>query len=518
MYKEYFGFRDLPFSDLPNPELFYSNPVFEEALASLHHGVHAKNGIIVVTGDNGTGKTTLMRKFLHDMGSSLRPIHVVRTALPLFSMLRAALNNLGAAHQSTDELETVETFKNYVRRNARDGATTCLIFDEADCMINESFEELKRLLQITETQSSLPQIFLIGEPELMNKLDRPEQRQLKQRVGLHCRLVPLIKSEVGRYIEFHIRSAGYEGARLFDLSAVEAVAHYSEGIPRLVNKICDNALLAACRHSRKEVLRDLVDEVARDLHMVGHEQARQVAAMDNNGGIHGGTSSPDWQIESVWSNLRINDEPEPPPLIAPQPRGKFNIKIVGLLGVLVVLGLAGGIMHFGTAKSYIEFSKGSVETSKASVGDQGLSADGEMAKRLSLQNAPSGNRNPAALDGDHDDMGAVSKREILSSVKISEPISGTSVEKIDAGTSPQISSQKVRVPQGMSNTERRLLEIKIYKAIRNRAIEGVSVTLVKHIAILSGQVASVRQKAMAERAALGVREVARVKNQIRIRR
>ncbi len=518
MYTEHFGFRSLPFSSTPSPEFFYQNPVFQEALAYLQHGVQAGNGVILVTGEIGTGKTTLVRKFLRDMGSAVRPIHImIGTKAPFFDMLRAALNDLGVATQSSDELEIAKKFKNYIRRSEQDGAATCLIMDEAQSLENGGFEELRRLLSSAESQGSVPQIFLIGEPELLNRLDRPAQRQLKQRVGLHCRLAPLVEGEIGRYIEFFVRSAGYPGDGLFDSAAVAAVAQYSRGIPRLVNKICDNALLEAYRRSQEMVDRKIVDEVARNLRLKQPQPAAQATA--EGGAIEGKTSSPDWQIKSVWSSLQNKDEPAVVNVTGPRREGASR-KVAGALLGLMTLGLAGLAMHFGTAgfaKLDDEPANGNALMSPSSSTRSGPSLDVHPAQQRASRGATSGKPSTGIFADGNIHSGAFSTSEITPLPKLSEPTPAANLEKSSVGTLRPDEFRQVKSPNPEPITQKRRVEIKVREAFRLRAIEGVSVTLVNQIAILRGQVASRRQKAMAERAALGVREVARVKNLIRIR-
>ncbi len=517
MYKEHFGFRVLPFSKTANAEIFYSNPVFQEALASLQHAIEVGNGIIIVTGENGTGKTTLVRKFLSDMGSSLRPVHAVTTNVPFFDMLRSALNDLGVVHRSADNLETIELFNNYVAHNERNGATTGLFLDQAHGMDDEGFEDLRGLLSFAENQPSLPRIFLIGEPGLMDKFDRPEQRQLKQRAGLHCRLVPLIAGEVGRYIEFRLRSAGYESAGLFDPSAVAAVARYSQGIPRLVNNICDNALLEAYRRSRGLVDSTIIEDVARNLRLEGPEPAAQVA--EDKGAIGGESSSPDWQIETVWSSLQGKDEPAALNVIEPGQREGLNRKAAGALLGLMTLGLAGAAMHFGTAGSDKldgESSNGSAAMSTSSATESASSLEARPAQRWASRDGITGDRGTVIFDDGNTRLGAVSGSVIPPSVELSKPAPAANLKTSNAGASRPDASRQNKSPDAEPDTKKLPVEIKIHAALRNRAIEGVSVTLVNQIAILRGQVASLRQKAMAEHAALGVREVARVKNLIKI--
>ena len=266
MYNGYFGFLESPFSVTPDPRFFYTNPVYLEAYATLRYGIEGKKGFIVVTGEVGTGKTTLLRKLLHSFETTVRSVFIFNTHLSFPELLQVTLRDLGlASSKDTSKVTMLEELNGYLIKQLEQGQTVAMLIDEAQNLSAEVLENLRLLSNLETDREKLLQIVLVGQPELEAKLDQPGLRQLKQRVAVQCRLDPLKDEEVGPYIDFRLRAAGYEGKGLFHREAVQQIAFYSKGIPRLINIICDNALLIAYAESRKIVSVDIIKQVARDL-------------------------------------------------------------------------------------------------------------------------------------------------------------------------------------------------------------------------------------------------------------
>jgi type II secretory pathway predicted ATPase ExeA len=267
MYNDYFGFKESPFSLSPNPSFFYANSVYREAYASLRYAAEAKKGFIAVTGEVGTGKTTLLRKLMGDLEKTTRSAFVFNTNLTFEELLRVILYDLGLSTASRDKLGLLEELNAYLVEQLKNGYVVCLLIDEAQNLSDESLEGLTLLSNFETNHEKLLQIVLMGQPELKEKLDRPHLRQLKQRIAIHCEITPLEAQEIGSYIDFRLRAAGYEGEDIFHPEAVRQIAFYSKGIPRLINALCDNALLIAFAASRRTVSADLIIEAARDLRL-----------------------------------------------------------------------------------------------------------------------------------------------------------------------------------------------------------------------------------------------------------
>jgi general secretion pathway protein A len=275
MYNNYFGFSVSPFSVTPDPNFFYTNPVYQEAYANLRYGIESKKGFIVITGEVGTGKTTLLRKLMHNLEGTIHTVFIFNTYLDFNELLQVILYDLGLAPKAPNKVTMLQELNDHLIAQLKQGHIVSLLVDEAQNLSDEALEGLRLLSNLETDLEKLIQIVLMGQPELQARLDRPSLRQLKQRVALQCRLVPLKDNEVGPYVDFRLRAAGYKGKGLFHPDAFQQIAFYSNGIPRLVNIICDNALLCAYARSRKIVSADMIKEVARDLRLGSEAQLAQ---------------------------------------------------------------------------------------------------------------------------------------------------------------------------------------------------------------------------------------------------
>jgi general secretion pathway protein A len=276
MYNSYFGFLESPFSVTPDPRFFYTNSNYLEVDASLRYGIEAKKGFMVVTGEVGTGKTTLLRKLLRSFETTVRSVFIFNTHLSFPELLQVALHDLGlASSKDASNVTMLEQLNGYLIEQLEQGHTVAMLIDEAQNLSIEALEDLRLLSNLETDQQKLLQIVLMGQPELDTKLDQAALRQLKQRVAIHSRLDPLTDEEVNAYIDFRLRTTGYAGKGLFHRDAIRQIACYSKGIPRLINIICDNALLIAYAESRKIVPVDIVKQVARDLRIGSEVQVAQ---------------------------------------------------------------------------------------------------------------------------------------------------------------------------------------------------------------------------------------------------
>jgi general secretion pathway protein A len=267
MYNNYFGFSVSPFSVTPDPSFLYTNAVYQEAYANLRYGIEAKKGFIVITGEVGTGKTTLLRKLMHNLEGTIHSVFIFNTYLNFAELLQVILHDLGLAPKEPNKVAMLQELNDYLIAQLRQAHIVSVLVDEAHHLSDEALEGLRLLSNLETDQEKLVQIVLMGQPELQARLDGPSLRQLKQRVALQCRLVPLKDEEVGPYIDFRLRAAGYQGKDLFNRDALQQIAFYSDGIPRLINIICDNALLCTYARSQKVVSADIIKEVARDLRL-----------------------------------------------------------------------------------------------------------------------------------------------------------------------------------------------------------------------------------------------------------
>jgi general secretion pathway protein A len=278
MYDQHFGFLEPPFSVTPDPRFCYTNSVYQEAFATLRYGIETRKGFIVITGEAGTGKTTLLRKFMRNVESTVHTAFIFNPHVDLNELLRLILHDLGIESSTEDRLTMMAQLNEYLIEQLRKDHVVSLLIDEAQNLSDEMLEELRLLSNLETDREKLIQIVLMGQPELERSLDRRQLRQLKQRVAMRCRLTALGNDEVGLYIEARLQVAGYSGKGLFDAEAVKKVAAYSKGVPRLINVLCDNALLIAYAGSKTKVGGEIIDEAARDLQLEHPVKAKTTAA------------------------------------------------------------------------------------------------------------------------------------------------------------------------------------------------------------------------------------------------
>jgi general secretion pathway protein A len=266
MYESFFGLRERPFDLTPNWRYLHLTPMHREALSAIQYGVSARRGIIVVVGEAGTGKTTVVRAALRGMRE-----HRVRQAYLSNPMLtreeflrfleRAFRLPAGSAEDKVALLSRLTS--TLVRYHARNRPVV-LVVDEAQSMPHALLEEIRLLANIETATSKLLQVVLVGQPELADALNDPSLRQLKQRVAIRASLRPLDLKATAAMIAGRLRVAGGSPAQVFTPAAVEAVYRHSGGVPRLVSVICDNALLSGFAADQKPVGIDLIHEVCRD--------------------------------------------------------------------------------------------------------------------------------------------------------------------------------------------------------------------------------------------------------------
>jgi general secretion pathway protein A len=264
MYKDFFGLREHPFNVTPDPRFFYANPVYQEAYASLLLAIRGRKGFAVMTGEVGTGKTTLLRMLMDSLEATIRFAYVYNTRLSFDELLTYASDELGLPTEG-GRLAKIGALNQFLIEQLRRGGTGVLLIDEAQDLDNDVLESLRLLSNLETSTEKLLQIILVGQPEFEAKLAQPSLRQLAQRVPVRCRLHPLSDGEVGRYIAARLRTAGYSGRDLFSEAAVQRIAVGSGGIPRLINILCDNGLQVAYATSKRTVSRAMIDEVIREL-------------------------------------------------------------------------------------------------------------------------------------------------------------------------------------------------------------------------------------------------------------
>lgn len=268
MYKEYYQLREEPFSITPDPRFLYLTAQHQEAMNHLLYGIRQKKGFTCLTGEVGTGKTTLCRALLRQLGDDCYTALIMNPFLTETQLMRAIVEEFGIQAKRSDRLGLLRALNAFLLQANTDGRTAVLIIDEAQDM-TVSCLELVRLLSNLETDSQkLLQIILLGQPELRTKLGRPDLRQLAQRITVRFHLSEMDQRDTEQYLAHRLAVAGVSSQQpsvRFDPSAVSEIYRYSQGTPRLVNAISDKALLAGYVHQAACIDGRLVEMAAADL-------------------------------------------------------------------------------------------------------------------------------------------------------------------------------------------------------------------------------------------------------------
>jgi type II secretory pathway predicted ATPase ExeA len=267
LYQAHFGLSRVPFNITPDPSFLYPSASHREGLAQLSYGIRARKGFVVLTGEVGTGKTTLIHALLNELNGSFQTALIFNTIVSPLDLLRSVCEEFGLieTRRPLQEIHDYLVFLNeFLLESYRKGEYCTLIIDEAQNLSAEVLESIRLLSNFETAKDKLLQILLVGQPELAVRLNSPDLRQLKQRVMLRHRLRPLSVQECCEYVSNRLKIAGGERA-IFTANALEGIYSYSGGIPRIVNVLCDNALLTSYALERKEVDIEIIREVAEDL-------------------------------------------------------------------------------------------------------------------------------------------------------------------------------------------------------------------------------------------------------------
>src|SRR5919106_6211425 len=268
MYIEFYGLKEVPFALTPDPRYLYFTPSHTEVMANLHYGIESGRGLIVVTGEVGTGKTTLLRWMMQRLDRTVMVAYIFNPRLSIaeFYQYLATLFNIGEWENKSDLL--IELGKVLESRHNR-GLRTVLVIDEAHGLSTEVLEEIRLLCNFESDTAKHLQIVLTGQPELREVLNQPNLRQLKQRVALRCEITALPNvEETAHYIASRLKVAGAAKTDIFSPGAVDYIFRCSAGIPRNINNLCDNALLNGFAAGDRIISRAMVEEVAATFDML----------------------------------------------------------------------------------------------------------------------------------------------------------------------------------------------------------------------------------------------------------
>jgi general secretion pathway protein A len=295
MYQRFFGLREGPFNVNPDPRYLYLTRHIQEALAGLTYGIQNRKGFILLTGEVGTGKTTLLNRLLDWLrGQNVATAFIFNSRLEVNHLFDFMMADFEIPCESRDKSQVLLRLNQWLLERYRAGETAVLIVDEAQNLSAEVLEEIRLLTNLETSTEKLLQIVLTGQPELEDKLKMPQLRQLRQRITLRCHTSQLSLEETFGYIAERLRIAGANGEPIFSKEAIQAIHLYSRGIPRVVNLLCEHSMINAYVDSMRPVPAHLVEEVAREF------QLDEIGPVAGNGAIHSATSA---NTEALLENL-----------------------------------------------------------------------------------------------------------------------------------------------------------------------------------------------------------------------
>jgi general secretion pathway protein A len=282
MYKDHFGLTEYPFSLTPDPKFIVPTASYNELLASLYYGIEMAKGLIVLTGEVGTGKTTALRWTIKRLDVGVLAAYIFNPHLSIEEFYHHLSDVLGIKMWA-NKSELLTQMGKLLDARHRRGLRTILIVDEAHELSDEVLEEIRLLLNFESDNAKHLQIVLTGQPELRDRLKQSNLRQLRQRVAVRCKMPSLPNAaEVGRYVTERLRIAGAPRLDIFTNEAITLIYQCSEGIPRQINNLCDNAMIAAFAADESTISRELVVEVAENLDMLPNRDA--LMSEDNEDG------------------------------------------------------------------------------------------------------------------------------------------------------------------------------------------------------------------------------------------
>ena len=268
MYCEYYGLVRPPFEMTPDPSFLFLGEAHREGLATLVYGVKAGKGFVMLTGEVGTGKTTLLHALLSQLDSETKSAFIFNPRLTPLGFFRVLFEELDIEPRRKNKADYLIQLNEFLIERLARNQKTLLIVDEAQNLSIDMLEEIRLLSNLETPRSKLIQIMLVGQPELKEMLRKPELRQLRQRIALSHHLRPLNEEETYEYVEDRLRRAGHAGGRIFKRRALRALYRISGGTPRLLNVLCDSALLMGFARGQKTVDADMIQEAASDLDML----------------------------------------------------------------------------------------------------------------------------------------------------------------------------------------------------------------------------------------------------------
>jgi len=265
VYLEFLKLREKPFSVTSDPSFLYLSRRHREALSHMLYGIRERKGFVTITGEIGTGKTTLCKALLRQLGDQTRTALILHSNHSALQLLQAIVHDFGLNPMRNTKLTLFSQLSEFLVDQATQGQNIVVVIDEAQNLSVQVLEQIRQLSNLETDKDKLIQIILVGQPELRDKLNLPALRQLQQRVGVRYHMTPLDLDEVGTYIQHRLEVAGSDGTLAWSEEAIEEVYFCSKGIPRLINQVCDRALLACYVLQVRHVDRGIIQRSYQEL-------------------------------------------------------------------------------------------------------------------------------------------------------------------------------------------------------------------------------------------------------------
>ncbi len=278
MYNTYFGFREKPFKLVPNPEYLFLSKSHEEALAHLNYALAQGDGFVEITGEVGTGKTTLCRSFLENLGADTVAAYIFNPKMGPRQLIRAINDEFAIQYNADDTKDLIDKLNRFLIRKRAERKRVLVLIDEAQNLTKTVLEQLRLLSNLETNREKLVQIVLVGQPELAEMLDSHDLRQIGQRISLRYEITPLSLAETEEYVQYRLNIASQKPHELFDRSAIRQIHAHARGIPRLINIACDRALLTAFSQNRTKVTGRIARQALAEMTRRG--PARRPTLMD----------------------------------------------------------------------------------------------------------------------------------------------------------------------------------------------------------------------------------------------
>jgi general secretion pathway protein A len=274
MYYEFYQLNENPFNVTADPDFFFASQCHTDAISNLVYGIDQRKGILVVTGEVGTGKTTLCRKLLFESMNNVKFAFILNPDFSEIELLQMILRDLGANAKHQNKSDLINSLNQFLIKQSSKGNNVVLIIDEAQNLSVTQLEQIRLLSNLETEKDKLLQIVLVGQPELHEKLLLPELRQLRQRIAVHYNLDPLKKNDISDYIHHRILKAairhGVTSHPVFTDEAVNRIYHYTKGSPRTINILCDRALLAGYAANKRSIDETIIQHCAREVMYFEH--------------------------------------------------------------------------------------------------------------------------------------------------------------------------------------------------------------------------------------------------------